>query len=378
MKVNIVVGGRFHAEQTGRALVNLGHDVMIYSSLPKRYFSSVSEQDVMFIPKPVQLVQKVTRVRMPRKFNEWGAKLFSQCVAGLMRPCDLLWGFNGDSLECGEKVKRNGGFYVLDRACPHFVTQQRILLQESQRLGYRYQPYSGAMERRCIDEYEVADVIVVPSEYSRRSFSEHKISKDRVVVAPLDANSPKPAEVVRDRYPDDSVVVGMVGGAFLRKGIIYLLRAFDKIDSRYLQLKIRANRADVLLHPEAAAICARRNVQFVPYMDDIGDFYRDIDIFVLPSIDEGFGMVFYEALSYGVPCIVSSNVGAIDGMIAGEQFLQFPAGNADALTDNIRKMMKRVVRKNIGEAGRAFYTKEVVDAERYQRAVEQVLSRFKT
>jgi glycosyltransferase involved in cell wall biosynthesis len=39
-------------------------------------------------------------------------------------------------------------------------------------------------------------------------------------------------------------------------------------------------------------------------------FYRECDVFCLPSIDDGFGMVVFEAMGCGVPVIVSENAGA--------------------------------------------------------------------
>jgi len=45
-------------------------------------------------------------------------------------------------------------------------------------------------------------------------------------------------------------------------------------------------------------------------VSNINNFYDSCDIFCLPSVDEGFGMVIMEALSHSLPIITTSNVGA--------------------------------------------------------------------
>jgi 1,2-diacylglycerol 3-alpha-glucosyltransferase len=37
---------------------------------------------------------------------------------------------------------------------------------------------------------------------------------------------------------------------------------------------------------------------------EVGEYYRSADVFVLASMEEGFGLVYVEALSYGLPCVV--------------------------------------------------------------------------
>ena len=110
-------------------------------------------------------------------------------------------------------------------------------------------------------------------------------------------------------------------GLFLRKGTIYL-RAIDKIFDKKIKLILRTDKNKVFMHREAREICARNNVVFRPYLKNMADFYSELDIFVLPSIDEGFGMVLFEALKYQIPVIASSNVGAIDNLIDGQDFLK--------------------------------------------------------
>ena len=65
------------------------------------------------------------------------------------------------------------------------------------------------------------------------------------------------------------------------------------------------------------------------YYKDINDFYNEVDVLCLPSIDEGFGMVVLEAMSNGIPTIISKNVGASDLISDKANGMIVNPGNAD-------------------------------------------------
>ncbi|MBN4046412.1 glycosyltransferase family 4 protein [bacterium AH-315-P15] len=377
MKINVVVGGRFQVAQTYHALVSAGHNVHLYTSSPKSYFCSIPNSKLTFVPKPAQIAQKTFRVRMPRLLSEWNAIWFDTVVAGVMRSADVVWGFNGDSLSCGRKIKRLGGSYVVDRACPHFDYQQEILAQEAENIGYRYAEFSDRMSRRFNSEYAIADKIVVPSRYSFESFVERGYPRDKLCIAPLDSNAPAPSDkTTGNKKRDDggSLVVGLVGGSYLRKGIIYLLRAIDQLENGNIVVRIRATPKNVLSHKEGKMLCDRLGVEFVPYVEDINDFYQGLDVFVLPSIDEGFGMVAYEALANGIPLIASTNVGAIDGFVPDKDILVFPAGDSNGLATLINRLFKDpAFRHALGKAGHAAYVNRMSAGANYSSVVDELI-----
>ena len=380
LKINIIVGGRFHAGQLYEVLVALGHDVRVYASSPARYFRSVPNDRITFIPKLSQLLQKGLKRRMPRWLTEWSSTIFDRVVSGVMRPADVVWGFNGDSLYAGQKVKESGGVYILDRACPHILTQTSLLKKESKSTGYPYAPLTKRLETRFVSEYDMADFIVVPSEYSASSFFDRGFPKDKILKAPLDGNAPKPfakdiTKIEFDGCSKETVCVGMVGGSFLRKGLIYLLRAIASLENLDIQLVIRTTPSNLTQHNEARELVERLGVVFVSYLDDINSFFQSIDWFVFPSVDEGFGMVLYEALSNGTPVIATNHVGAIDGMKPGIDFLKVPAANEQALAKAISVLADDKVRRNeIGLAGNEFYESRMVEGGQYKIGVERVLS----
>jgi glycosyltransferase involved in cell wall biosynthesis len=87
-------------------------------------------------------------------------------------------------------------------------------------------------------------------------------------------------------------------------------------------------------------------VQFAGRLSDVelDAAYRDADAFVLPSEHdgstfEGFGLVYLEALAYGVPTIGSLESGADDIIRDGENGFLVPPGDTTALVDAIRRIL---------------------------------------
>jgi len=64
--------------------------------------------------------------------------------------------------------------------------------------------------------------------------------------------------------------------------------------------------------------------------------YQEADIFVLPSVDDGFGMVVAEAMAAGLPVIVTENVGAADHIEDGVEGFVVPIRNPEALAAKIK------------------------------------------
>lgn len=102
--------------------------------------------------------------------------------------------------------------------------------------------------------------------------------------------------------PDRKKRVLFVGRDFLRKGGDLVLQAFEYLVREY-KSDIRLTIIGPLRWPQPGSI--PHYVDFVgdiPY-DQVRSYYQQADLFCLPSRYEGFGLVFTEALSYGVPCI---------------------------------------------------------------------------
>ncbi|MDB4058056.1 glycosyltransferase, partial [Candidatus Thioglobus sp.] len=155
---------------------------------------------------------------------------------------------------------------------------------------------------------------IVPSTYTENSFVNRNILLDKIVKIPLQGKVDVPSiKKFQKSRSSDKFIVGVVGGNLLRKGFIYLLRAWDEMNINNSYLYIKAEKNQLEKSNEIKEIIERNdNIKFVGYVENINDFYQKCDIFCLPSIDEGYGMVVPEAMANSLPVITTTNVGASD------------------------------------------------------------------
>ena len=315
---------------------------------------------------------------MPKYFHEIDKIFFGKICSFIIRDCDILWGFNGDSLEAAKKLLKNKTYFILDRACPHIEHQNDLLIKESRKLKYSYSSFNKKSLSKYISEYNLADLIVVPSQYSASSFLEEGYA-NKLKILPLDSNISKLSISFKDFKSigkRHKLRIGVVGGSFLRKGLVYLLRALRSIEDRHnIQLLIRAPKNNILSHEESRRLCKELDVEFVPHLDDLNDFYQSIDIFVLPSIDEGFGMVVFEALMNSVAVIASDHVGSIDEMVDGEHALIFKSGDEHALKEKMLMILKNNdLRDRIAKNGNIFYESRVNNGDTFEANIAQIIN----
>jgi glycosyltransferase involved in cell wall biosynthesis len=73
---------------------------------------------------------------------------------------------------------------------------------------------------------------------------------------------------------------------------------------------------------------------------ELAAYYRNADVFVLPTHYEGYGMAIAEALAHGLP-VIATRTGAIADLLATDAGILIPPGNVDALRDALEHVMQR-------------------------------------
>ena len=154
------------------------------------------------------------------------------------------------------------------------------------------------------------------------------------------------------------LIVGRMSAAERYKGHDELIDAWPAVVARHptAQLVIAGDGDDrPRLEARARASTAAERIHFVGFVsrDDLTRLYEQSAVFAMPSRGEGFGLVYLEAMAYGLPCIGSRQDAATEVIADGETGclvdLDAPGQLAEAVSSLLRDPARRL---RLGEAGR--------------------------
>jgi len=375
MKITLSAHRPFHFVQLANALISPADTVRLYSSAPRRFFRGLDAAvDLRFTPSPILLASHAFPSIVGGLLLDFDTVLYDQTVAALMPASDLFFALATRALRSARTARRRGARFVLDRACPHVHVQQALLAREADRVGFRFRPQPQWLVDRQVEEYALADAILVPSNYTLSSFPAELQSK--LVLAPLLGKvsvAPVAALAARSTF-----TVGVIGNSPLRKGYLYLLRAWKKLALPDAQLLIRCAGGFEEYPALRQLLRELPNVTMVPYISDLSAFYRGLDAFVLPSADDGFGMALFEALASGVPVVATRACGAAELLTDGADSLLVPPGDEDALAGKLLRLYEsKELRRSLGEAGAATAVR-VQESRVYETAIRGLVAQLAT
>jgi glycosyltransferase involved in cell wall biosynthesis len=156
--------------------------------------------------------------------------------------------------------------------------------------------------------------------------------------------------------PDDVPIMGSVCRLIEQKGLIYGLQGFAQIADQFSNAHY-VIAGDGLLRAELEAAAQSLNlagrVHFLGWRSDAHTIFAALDLLLAPSLWEGFGLVFLEAMALGVP-ILSTCVSAIpEVVIDGETGWLVPPRDPGAIAAALREALSDPARLRArGERGR--------------------------
>jgi glycosyltransferase involved in cell wall biosynthesis len=205
------------------------------------------------------------------------------------------------------------------------------------------------MVERVEREYELADQIRVSSRWAKESMVRHGVPEEKVFVCPQPVNLDQFRTPANHFPPDGPLRVVYVGSLDLRKGFVYLLQAIRSIGASRVSVEFVGATGDRGSKRLLAHALAEFNVVVRP--GDPLPAYHRAELFVLPSLEDGFGFVVAEAMACGLPVVVTDQCGAAELVRPGETGWVVSAANATALAEVLEKAL--VARASLPAMGRA-------------------------
>lgn len=163
------------------------------------------------------------------------------------------------------------------------------------------------------------------------------------------------------KLPKDGTIVGMVGGFRKIKGHKILISAIPSVlkdfpDVQFIFVGSRISSEDKLYEEVVDLLRELRiseNVHFIESTTRINEIFKIIDIFVLPSLSEGFSNTIIEAMAAGKPVIATNVGGNPEAIDHGKTGLLVPPSDPIALSDAIKTLLRhKDLAKSMGEEGR--------------------------
>ncbi|AFY30865.1 glycosyltransferase family 4 protein [Calothrix sp. PCC 7507] len=235
-------------------------------------------------------------------------------------------------------------------------TTAPIAASHSSPANITYQPIL-ALEKQC---FENAAHIVACSDWARQSVIEdYAISPKKVTTIPYGMPLEQFEIIQRPRnLTSNKTRLLFVGNDFTRKGGYDLLNIFLEHFIDTCELNIVTNASIDI--PEIPSIQLHKGIR--PMSPELFQLYQDADIFVLPTHEDVYGVVFIEAMASGLPCIGTKVMAVPELVKNGVNGFTIPPKDKNSLYGVLRKLVDSPeLRLSMGLAGRKI-AKETFDA----------------
>jgi glycosyltransferase involved in cell wall biosynthesis len=269
----------------------------------------------------------------------WQDSGFDRWTGGHLEPCDFVHAMPGQSLHTFRAARQRGIKTVLNHATGPVREWVRIMEPEYARIGLRLTdvcPYDESYFAREDEEYALTDWHCVASTVVRDQLLGLGIDAGRIWLVPYGADGRIFHSEGRRAASTPPFRIIFAGQAGIRKGLRTLLDALTQArrpdwELHFYGAVLGEARHDLDAYRGATPLTFHGPVA----QSALAEAFRAGSVLVLPSLEEGFGLVVPQALNCGLPAIVSDRVGGRDFVRHRETGSVFPAGNAAGLASEL-------------------------------------------
>ena len=267
-------------------------------------------------------------------------------VASRLRKGGQQWNgvycYEDGALETFRAAKERGIRCLYDLPIGYWRAARRIQSEEAERMP----DWAGTMPAlidsdeklaRKDEELKLADTILVASSFTAQTLREAPFDHPTPVVTAYGCPEVN-TNVTKSSDASEKLKVLFVGGLSQRKGLAYLFEAVDSIQSE-VELTVIGRKPPVECAPLEQALSRYRWIDSLPH-SSILEQMRAHDVFVFPSLFEGFGLVITEALSQGMPVIATPHTCGPDILSDGEDGFIVPIRDSVSIREKLLRLAR--------------------------------------
>lgn len=250
--------------------------------------------------------------------------------------CDVIVGYERQSLKTFKKAKRLRITTVLDLASIHPMAQKKL------NDGYN-NITTGHVVKKVVEknrlvkleEYNYVDKVIVLSEYAKKTCMDYGVNESKITVMHLGVDTDY--FNIKPTYENEKFKILFVAGVRYWKGIKDLIEVIQEINKDDLFLEIIGSSGDAMEYVKSNL---STNISYVAHLpqEELRDYYQMASVFVLPSYMDSWGQVVCEAMACGTPVIVSNSTGASDIVQNGKNGFIIDTGSKSELKEKILYM----------------------------------------
>lgn len=299
----------YTAWQQVNGLVAAGADVLVFPGVQHRPLApTVTVRPTLALGK-LRISYKLIGTMRACALHD---HIVARRLERLSKEIDVIHAWPLGSLKTLETANRLGIPTVLERPNAHTAFAYQVVERECERLGVVLPPgyehaYNAEALRREEAEYAATYRLLCPSDFVVQTFVERGIPQNKCSrhIYGFDEKRFYPSGV-RPQNSGRGLTMLFVGFAAVRKGLHFALEAWLRSSAHHEGQFLIAGDIMPAYAEKLKDLLAHPSVKVLGHRTDIPDLMRTSEIVVLPSIEEGFGLVCVEAMGSGCIPLVSS------------------------------------------------------------------------
>ena len=173
------------------------------------------------------------------------------------------------------------------------------------------------------------------------------------------------------------LIIGFIGRLSVQKGVKYMLDAFSLVAEKFKDVHLviaGTGELEGMVKEFVTKFNLENRIHLLGFRKDIPNLMRTFDIFLLPSLWEGFGIVLIEAMAAGKP-VVATDTSSIPEIVEdGRNGILVLPENANAISNALTKLISEPeLRTKLGKEGQKIVM-EKFTIERMINNYEQIFS----